>query len=56
MGDGQKSRKIQEVTKKRTGRVLSKLILGLTDKLPEIQLEKAGKRFSKMMKKQAVAA
>ena len=43
---GTREMKRKEEVKKKTGTVLAKIVLRIQESLPEIQMEKAGKRFS----------
>ena len=45
--DGPRVQKREEELKKRTGKVLTKIIMKIQESLPEMQMEKAGKRFTK---------
>ena len=44
---GPKDKKVKEEFRKKTGTVLTKIVLRIQEMLPEIQMEKAGKIFTK---------
>ena len=45
--DGPRVQKKREELKKKTGKVLTKIIVKLQESLPEMQMERAGRRFSR---------
>ena len=45
--DGPRERKTKEEFRRTTGIILRKLVTSLTEMIPEIQMEKAGRKFTR---------
>ena len=53
--DGPRERRTKEEFRRTTGIILRKLVTSLTEMIPEIQMEKAGRKFTRHTRRQETA-